>query len=108
MRPLAFRHEVPAESELRARRVNGATGRAGKQWKRSAKDAAPVSQKMKMLSMQAPLPGSAHGGAALLNPPTPGSGEWGGRETMSKTKPKRGNLLKSLKKEIRRGGAAVS
>ena len=26
---------------------------------------------MKVLSMQEPLPGSAHGGAALLNPPTP-------------------------------------
>ena len=27
--------------------------------------------KIKMFSLQAPLPGSAHGGAALLNPPTP-------------------------------------
>ena len=45
---------------------------------------------------------------APSNPPTPGSGEWRGRETMSKTEPKRGDLLKSLKKEIRRGGAAVS
>ena len=43
MRPLAFRHDVPAEHELRCRRVNGATGRAGKQWKRSAKDATFVS-----------------------------------------------------------------
>ena len=53
-------------------------------------------------------PGSAAEAAGLFNPPTPGSGEWRGRETMSKTEPKGGNLLKSLKKEIRRGGAAVS
>ena len=49
----AFRHEAPAERELRARRVNGVTGRARKlslAWrnvhcKRSAKDAALVSEK---------------------------------------------------------------
>ena len=45
MRPLAFRHDVPAEHELRSRRVDGAAGRAGKQWKPSAKDAALVSEK---------------------------------------------------------------
>ena len=59
------------------------------------------------MKMQEPLPGSAHGGAALINPPTPGSGEWRGRESMSKAEPKGERLLKRLKKEIVRGGAAA-
>ena len=46
-------------------------------------------------------------GRRPVSPPTPGSGEWGGKGSMSKAEPKGERLLKRLKKEIVRGGAAV-
>ena len=48
--------------------------------------------------------GSAEVGAALSSPPTPGSGEWGGKGSMSRAEPKGERLLKRLKNEIVRGG----
>ena len=66
MRPLAFRHEAQAGRELRARKVNGATGRVGKQCKRSAKDAAFVPYKNEDVKYASTSSGVGAWGRSLL------------------------------------------